>query len=745
MGQLTRWRLRWGMLVLLWSALFVAGCSAGDVLRLPRWQLHTADMDAPVELEFPRRFEEHLDPENNTYVLSATAELPPAWRGRPLTVAIPYFAALTSLEVDGVRVPRADVELFSTYRSRGVHRWRLTEVSTRKERLELRITVEHRWQRSAWLDSVPRITPRLDGGWHCVLVTIFNEVLAIVCVGALLAIGFVSGTMFLSDRRRHYSYGWLAFATLTVAYYPMFILGVTQFWGPGIDLWFAGVAVATAGTIGIVRMGHSALETSGHERLFLGLCLLNVVVDLWLIHNPFVMPLAGGRAAIGAVLVALLYLVRFYWKHRNLRAAREQLVAVTGFTLSMIPAACVWTGIGDPLMGVRTSVVGLIFYASVQFMSMVRSHLEALTLAQRHGEEIDVLNAELRQQVLDKSQKLSQALARLGVHAEESRPEIGSIIDERYRVKEELGRGAMGTAYAVERLSDGRLFAIKVLTNSSDARIMARFAREAHIAATVAHPNLTRIFDVNFAASGFMYLVMEFVDGEALDRKKSRYGDVDWVLPILRDVARGLAELHRANVLHRDLKPANILLSEDPEAGSIVAKISDFGISGLVPEGLATPDAPMDDLGDDLEPAICDDAATMVISRDEHEQDRTSERALTRVGELMGTPAYMAPELYGRGVPATFQTDVFSFGVLAFQLLTGEFPYETPPVVARSRGEKLPPVASLASRKSDLDPAVAELVQSCLAYDPSVRPSAPAILRTLEGGSARGVDVQASP
>src|SRR5262249_37004924 len=106
-------------------------------------------------------------------------------------------------------------------------------------------------------------------------------------------------------------------------------------------------------------------------------------------------------------------------------------------------------------------------------------------------------------------------------------------------------------------------------------------AREAQMASTVAHPNVVGIIDVDVASSGFLYLVMELVDGEPLHHYRERFGDPGWAVPVLRQIASGLAALHAAGVVHRDLKPGNVLVSGAEVRPQV--KISDFGIA-LHPE-----------------------------------------------------------------------------------------------------------------------------------------------------------------
>ena len=208
--------------------------------------------------------------------------------------------------------------------------------------------------------------------------------------------------------------------------------------------------------------------------------------------------------------------------------------------------------------------------------------LRGLELAEEQKREIAGLNDELRRQIGERSRTLGEALERLATHPGDQQPvDEGEIIDELYEVGVSLGSGAMGQVFAVKRLSDGRSLALKVLTGSNNTRALARFAREAQLASTVSSPYVVKVVDVGFSHSGFMYLVMERVEGQSLRDARERYGDVRWALPIIAQIAAGLAAIHEKDVIHRDLKPGNVITAQ-PEDGVVRAKIVDFGVSAVI-------------------------------------------------------------------------------------------------------------------------------------------------------------------
>jgi serine/threonine-protein kinase len=316
----------------------------------------------------------------------------------------------------------------------------------------------------------------------------------------------------------------------------------------------------------------------------------------------------------------------------------------------------------------------------------------------------------------------------------------------------------MGYVYEVERLSDKKHLALKMAAGIS-AVSLARFAREAKLFATLDHPRIVGIIDVDVAASGFLYLVMEYIEGESLRHQESRYGDIPWALHILHQVAEGLAELHRVGIVHRDLKPANILLSKGGDEGQPNIKITDFGVSRLSsPPDLASKGG--EDEGSSarattvpervrasMAPRAQDELATVEIqTRDSNEidamavtgalEERSAESPnnsliVTRVGEVTGTPHYIAPEAAkGEGKVAPI-SDMFSLGVLGFEIVVGKRPFSFPAVLAAVAGHEPEEADDLLEACPHLPAEIAALIQSCLQLSPKGRPSAQAFADSL--------------
>ncbi len=339
------------------------------------------------------------------------------------------------------------------------------------------------------------------------------------------------------------------------------------------------------------------------------------------------------------------------------------------------------------------------------------ARLEALEVRNR---EVQSLNAELRRQVAERSRELEKAFGGAFTPLPGSTNlATGDLFGGRFKIVRLLGVGGMGAVYEVTRLSDGKPLALKVMTGPADAQAARRFAREAEIAARVQHERLVSVLDVGVTDAGTMFLAMELVPGKSLESERARYGEAAWALPLLADVAEGLAVLHAAGVVHRDLKPANVLLETGP-SGVTRARISDFGIARWS-EAVGDVDA------------LADTAAPVSVP---HGAPHDS---LTRSGMMMGTPVYMAPELARGAQRAKPPSDVFGFGVLAWEVLTRHRPFTGPPIFFVLAGKTL----ELPAEPLPAAGPAAELIRAALEVEPSRRPTAEALATALRQAAAQ--------
>ena len=263
----------------------------------------------------------------------------------------------------------------------------------------------------------------------------------------------------------------------------------------------------------------------------------------------------------------------------------------------------------------------------------------------------------------------------------------GAMLDGVYRVEKLIGRGAMGAVYLVEHLGLGRRFAAKVVAieHASTPDLVHRLRNEARIASQVQHENIVDVTHLGQTADGALFIVMELLEG--CDLRDWMYDRRDAPIPfddvrrVAADVMAGLAAAHDAGIVHRDLKPDNVFLVE--RQGRTRAKLVDFGISK---------------------------------SRHSHE-----DLNLTRTGQIMGTPLYMAPEQTRSTSDVDARADQYALGVMLYELLAGRLPF-----VAGNLWDVIVKHATAApdpllAARPDTPLAVEAVVLRCLAKQPGDR------------------------
>lgn len=240
----------------------------------------------------------------------------------------------------------------------------------------------------------------------------------------------------------------------------------------------------------------------------------------------------------------------------------------------------------------------------------------------------------------------------------------------------------------------GRLVEIKVLgpEHTEDDTARARFEREARTVAALSHPNVVQLYRYGTLSSDLPYLVIQHVNGRTLDETLKARGrmNASATRKLLADIASALEAAHRHGIVHRDVRPGTILVEEDGGR----ALLGDFGVAGIL------------------------------------EGARDSSPRLTRTGQVLGTPGYMSPELL-RGEALTAQADIYSLGVLGYEILSGKGPYrgESKRELLGAHLKEEP--ESLAQRGVLVDDGLADLLRRCLAKEPGHRPSASDVVRAL--------------
>lgn len=265
---------------------------------------------------------------------------------------------------------------------------------------------------------------------------------------------------------------------------------------------------------------------------------------------------------------------------------------------------------------------------------------------------------------------------------------IKRVLDQRYELQELIGGGGMADVYRAQDLLLNRPVAVKILHEQfkSDTEFINKFNREAQAAARLSHPNIVNIFDVGVMDDAH-YIVMEYVPGRTLkDRiKQEGHLSVGDALQVAKDIARALAHAHANNLVHCDIKPHNILMMPD---GS--AKVADFGIARAV-----------------------------------------TESTMTYTGNVVGSVHYFSPE-QAKGTLITPKSDVYSLGVVLYEMLTGALPFtgETPVSIAMKHLQEEP--VSVRQLDPAIPPVVEAIVARAMSKDPAMRPVAAEFMHDIQ-------------
>lgn len=837
-----------GLLAALLAALLpgALACADEDTLRLEHWRFDARDF------RFPGRLPDEQNIRGTEVWLTTDVSLPERMRGETLELTIPLLEAPVRARIEGELVPAHDAS--DGYRRALSYHWTVPAEASRDGRVALELGITQSWRKAGWFGTVPRLTlggAREAASGRLLVSNVFGGWLAL---GVLLQVGMTCLLVFALDRRRR-PYLWFGVQALSASSYPAFIAGTTISSFGVLDLACMELGLIIALTASLY-FTHTFFDLGAVPRWLLALMGASALMSV-LVTDPFAIVDLAARFVVVSVTTCIVY---------QLTTIARLWARMPKSRLSLALLGCGWLALAgttwcdllhwflaiEPLDGMRPACFGLAFFGLFLSLLLSRAHILSLTKADelnanlsRQVEEvasarnkIEAANTELRRQIADRSAQLFAALSlshdRLSGGARELA--VGDEINGRYRVEEKLGAGSMGTVYRVLRIRDGEKLAMKVATGLHGPAL-ARLAREAHVLSRVRHENIVHIVDIDVATDGFMYVVLELVEGLSLRAwlMEHRGMPISESIPLLRQIALGLSVLHEAKIVHRDLKPDNVLLQ--PTGSTFHAKIADFGISKLDALGLefaqeereevtaeknedeqtknliarthrdptetAAPGAPtperaepadrlldeFDDSAGDGEKSAhggheasktwsgdkTDDTALltpaqtgeMLLRRSRSantaafvrprppDAERTggppaassasaggtrtpSSLDLTGTGALSGTPHYMAPEIVSSGRLSDVRADIYSFGVIAYELLLGKRPFSTPVAVLlmHAQHNTVRPAPQLPDEHAVLAPLVAR----CLSFEPADRPSALEIIKILDELADKAAD-----
>jgi len=274
---------------------------------------------------------------------------------------------------------------------------------------------------------------------------------------------------------------------------------------------------------------------------------------------------------------------------------------------------------------------------------------------------------------------------------------IGRTIENKYRIDALVGIGGMGAVYQAHQLGINRRVAFKILLPHlalGHEGVITLFEREAQLVGRLSHENITVVFDAGRTSDDTAYMVMEWLDGQTLDEELSAHGRLSLgrTADLLSQITAALEAAHAAHIIHRDLKPSNVMLVKRPggEAGREQVKVMDFGIGKVLGDTGGSP-----------------------------------------VSSIMGTPHYASPEQFNLGASIDGRADIYSLGVMLYQMLTGVLPFNAPSIHELIRLQQTalpPPVRQL---RPELPVTVEQLISRMLMKKPEQRPQSAGEVKAL--------------
>jgi serine/threonine protein kinase len=336
----------------------------------------------------------------------------------------------------------------------------------------------------------------------------------------------------------------------------------------------------------------------------------------------------------------------------------------------------------------------------------------ALNETEKKNKELADANAQIERKNRELDKKIAEIEAaqrqadRMFLALADALP--GTVIEGKYQLGDKIGAGGFGVVFRGTNLADGTPIAVKVfrpMAGNDSADAAERFRREGTTLCRIQHPNAVRVYDSGISSDGIAYIVMELLVGTSLNSELRENGKVSLrrTARIIRSVCEALSSAHASGIIHRDIKPDNVFLHRSDE-GEIV-KVVDFGIAKLM--------------------------------KDDTAEDTEENAALTRTGGVIGTPQYIAPERLN-GNPYDGKSDVYSVGVMLYQMLCGTVPFQATgnnviKLIMSHLNDPPPPMRNF---NRDIPPPVETLVMRALAKKPTERPTAKELGESLSAIAA---------
>lgn len=436
-----------------------------------------------------------------------------------------------------------------------------------------------------------------------------------------------------------------------------------------------------------------------------------LIASLGIVAMTSIIPPPGSYLYYAGLLLAVMYTFSL------VRLSVTYATAMAGITVAAYVAVALWLNPTAPALVINNlffliSAVIIGFSANYSIERYARTNFLQGRLIARRTMELEEMNAKLeaKNQMLAESRAETMRTAHRSelIYSALSEALPGTVLDDKYRVEEKIGSGNFGTVYRGMHVQLNHPVAIKVfrpVVGSGALESIERFRLEGISACRINHPNAVTVLDFDVSVGSLAYLVMELLEGHSLADEIQQLGTLpaSRCAQIAAAVCDVLAVAHDAGIVHRDVKPSNVFLHRGK--GEELVKVIDFGIAKLSDQGTSA-------------------------------MDSASART-TATGVLVGTPAYMAPERLS-GEPYDGRADVYAVGVVLYEMLTGNLPFESGDggywslvMMITSREPERP-----SAIKPSVPPELDAIVLRAMSKEPASRPSAGELARALRGAGA---------